>query len=54
MSLPIETVSFTVQIQRTHASRILVVQVVRLHTGVVRVAKNAVQAVKQISFEVQI
>ena len=54
MSLPIETLSFTVQIQRAHASRVLTVQAVRLHVGVVRVAKNAVQSVKQISFEVQI
>ena len=54
MSLPIETLSFKVQIQRTHASRILVVQAVRLHVGVVRVAKNAIQSVRQISFGVQI
>ena len=54
MSLPIETLSFTVQIQRVHASRTSVVQAVPLHVGVVRVAKNAIQAVKQIAYEVQI
>ena len=54
MSLPIETLSFTVQIQRVVASRVSVVQAVRLHVGVVRVAKNAVQAVKKRSFGVQI
>ena len=54
MSLPIETLSFTVQVQRVVVSRTSAVQAVRLHVGVVRVAKNAVQSVKQISFEVQI
>ena len=54
MSLPIETLSFTVRVQRVVASRTSAVQVVRLHVGVVQVAKNAVQAVKNISFEVQI
>ena len=54
MSLPIETLSFTVQIRHVAASRMIAVQVVRLHAGVVRVAKNAIQSVKQISFGVQI
>ena len=54
MSLPIETLFFAVQIRRVAASRTSVVQAVRLHVGVVRVAKNAIQRVKQISFGVQI
>ena len=54
MALPIETLSFAVQIQRVVASRTIVVQAVPLHVGVVRVAKNAVQAVKKRSFGVQI
>ena len=54
MSLPIETLSFTVQIQRVVAERVFTVQAVRLHVGMVRVAKNAVQSVRHISFEVQI